>query len=140
MHSSWKTTIKGVSQGSLLGPIFFNVFINDILHFIERARLTNYADDNTLNTAHANFQIVKTCLEAAKAIWWFSINLMRANPEKNQLIFFNCKVESRVILAGCIIQPKQVKLLGVNIYENLNFLIHTEKNCKNAGRQLSALR
>ena len=48
VHSSWKTTFKGVPQGPVLGPIFFNVFINDIFYFIKRARLTNYADDNTL--------------------------------------------------------------------------------------------
>ena len=48
VHSSWKTTIKGVSQGSVIGLIFFIVFINDIFYFIKRARLTNYADDNTL--------------------------------------------------------------------------------------------
>ena len=102
VHSSWKTTIKGVPQGSVLVPIFFNVFINDIFYFIKRARLTNYADDNTLSFAHPNFQIVKSCLEAeaAKAIWWFFINLMQANPEKFLLIFFNCKVESPVILDG----------------------------------------
>ena len=143
MHSSWKTSIKGVPQGSVLGPIFFNVFINDIFYFIKRARLTNYADDNTLSFAHPNFQIVKSCLEAeaAKAIWWFSINLMQANPEKFQLIFFNCKVESPVILDSCIIKPeKVVKLLGITIDENLSFSIHTEEICKKAGRQLSALR
>ena len=93
MHSSWKTTIKGVPQGSVPGQIFFNVFINDIFYFIKRAR-PNYADDNTLSFAHPNFQIVKSCLEAeaAKAIWWFSINLMQANPEKFQLIFLIVKL------------------------------------------------
>ena len=67
VHSSWKTTIKGVPQGSFIGPIFFIVFINDIFNIIKRARLTNYADDNTLSFAHPNFQIVKSCLEAEAA-------------------------------------------------------------------------
>ena len=143
VHSSWTTTIKGVPQGSVLGPIFFNVFINDMFYFIKRARLTNYEDDNTLSFAHPNFQIVKSCLEAeaAKGIWWFSINLMQANPEEFQLIFFNCKVDSPVILDGCIIKPEKVaKLLGITIDKNLSFSIHTEEICKKAGRQLSALR
>ena len=74
-------------------------------------------------------------------IWWFSINLMQANPEQFQLIFFNCKVESPVILDGCIIKPeKVVKLLGITIDQNFSFSIHTERICKKAGRQLSALR
>ena len=46
-----------------------------------------------------------------------------------------------MILDGCIIQPeKVVKLLGINIDENLNFPIDTEEICKEAGRQLRALR
>ena len=64
VHSSWKATINGMPQSLVLGPIFFNVFINDFFHFIKRARLTNYADDNTLFLAHLKFQIVKSCLEA----------------------------------------------------------------------------
>ena len=60
---------------------------------------------------------------------------------KFQFIFFNCKVESPVILHGCIIQPvKLIKLLRNNIDKKINFSIHKEKNCKKAGRQLSALR
>ena len=85
--------------------------------------------------AHPNFQIVKSGREgeAAKAIWCFSINLMQANPEKFQLIFFNCKVESPVIIDGCIIKPeKVVKLLGIIIDENLSFSTHTDEICKNS--------
>ena len=143
MHSSWKTIIKGVPQGSVLGPMFFNVFINDIFYFIKRARLTNYADDNTFSFAHPNFQIVKSCLEAeaAKAIWWFFITLMQANPEKFQLIFFNCKVESPVIIDGCIVKPEKVaKLLGITINKSLSFSLHTEEISKKVDRQLGALR
>ena len=71
----------------------------------------------TLSLLH--IQIFKFKIEAAKAIWWFSNNLMQANPEKFQLLFFNCKVESPVILDGCIIKPeKVVKLLGITIDEN----------------------
>ena len=66
---------------------------------------------------------------------------MQANPEKFQLIFLNCKVDSPVILDGCIIKPeKVVKLLSITIDENLSFSIHTKAICKKAGRHLSALR
>ena len=115
-----KPSLRAYHKVQFLVQFFFNVFINDIFYFIKRARFTNYADDNTLSFANPNFQIVRSCLEAeaAKSIWWFSINLMQANPDKFQLISFNCKVESPVILDGCIIKPeKVVKLLGITIYE-----------------------
>ena len=53
-YSEWADIVRGVPQGSILGPLLFNVFINDIFHFLDKSSLYNYADDNTLSYAHSN--------------------------------------------------------------------------------------
>ena len=47
-YSSFQTILSGAPQGSVLGPILFNFYINDLLLFIRQATVYNYADDNTL--------------------------------------------------------------------------------------------
>ena len=56
-HSSFQTILSGVLQGSVLGPILFNFYINDLFLFIKQATLYNYADDNTLALFPRLFQI-----------------------------------------------------------------------------------
>ena len=51
-RSEWADIIKGVPQGFILGPIFFNIFINDLFYSIKKAELINYTDDNTVTTVH----------------------------------------------------------------------------------------
>ena len=47
--SSWKDLARGVPQGSVLGPLLLNIYINDLLLFIQNSDICKYADDTTLS-------------------------------------------------------------------------------------------
>ena len=71
--SVWANIIKGVPQGSILGPLLFNVFINDIFQILHKSTLYNYADDNTLSYAHHNPETVVLTLQhdCSSMLQWF---------------------------------------------------------------------
>lgn len=86
--SKWANIQKGVPQGSILGPLLFNIFLNDIFYFIERGTVYNYADDNTLSYCSINYDDLLQTLkqESQTLIDCFHQNCMQANPEKFQAI------------------------------------------------------
>ena len=144
--SSWESLFKGVPQGSILGPLIFNIFINDIFYVIKHGTLYNYADDNTLSFIHKNLNILKEVLqgESILLINWFTENLMKANPDKFQAICMGQKTHDAIssfqLNDTVITCEDNVTLLGVNIDFMLNFNDHISDICKKASQQLAVLK
>jgi len=80
--------MKCVPQGSILGPVMFNIFINDIFYFVNNFDVYKYADDNTLSCSGTSITTVKQNLEtdSINLVKWFDDNKMKANPDKFQAI------------------------------------------------------
>ena len=140
-YSSYRDIKYGVPQGSILGPLLFNIFLNDIFFFVKDSKITNYADDNTPYATEDSVEKLLETLERETNILLdsFKCNEMKSNPDKCHLIIVinqdnDIKIGNDVITSG-----NSVKLLGVTIDNKLNFNEHVDNICKKANNKLQAL-
>ena len=78
-----------------MGPILFNIYINDLFFIIEQTAICNYADDNTINACDMNLENLLRRLEhdSILAIEWFHQNYMKLNESKWHLLISGFKYE-----------------------------------------------
>ena len=139
--STWEEIIAGTLQGSLLGPLLFNIFINDIFYFEDKSYLSNYADDNVLYAFGSNLTEVKDKLsqDLLKLSEWFTENFMILNLGK---CHYMCLGKDAVngILKFCDVELKSSELetvLGIEIDQKLIFNCHVETLCSKTAEKLS---
>ena len=143
--SSWKDICIGVPQGSILGPLLFNIYINDLMFdFGDRTSVCNYADDNTIFASAKSLTEIKDRLEMSllSVSTWFANNGLQLNAKKCQLIvlgkprdyIFSINVGNS-LLKEC----EEVKLLGIKLDNKLSFVAHTRVLCNKAHAKLRAL-
>ena len=127
--SEWCKILLAVAQESILDPLLYNIFINDIFYFIQDAYICNFADDNSSYSVEDNFQEVKTVLKKNFELLkgWFYVNHMVLNPEKCHYLTINKDIINESIELGkkSLHAKAEQKLLGIMIDKDLNFQSHT---------------
>ena len=131
--SGMEDILCGVPQGSILGPLLFLIYINDLPH-ATKLFTALYADDTTFAHSHKNMD--KLFSEAnqllAEVEDWFNANFLSLHPGKTRFILFsNKKSEHKLYLQNKVIERIQeggnessFKLVGVFLDENLSFKYH----------------
>ena len=135
-YNDWKDITLGVSQGSILGSLLFNIFSCDLFLEDENNYFGNYAEITTpyfVGSMTADVLENISCL-TKKLFSWF------ANNDKSHLIFSSPKEDAAIQIEEPRIKWLKIKKLsGMHINYKLKFDTHNDAICKKAHRNLTAL-
>ena len=142
--SDWLPIPCGVPQGSLLGPLLFNIFVNDVNCSAGFSSLRLYADDTTQYVSHECPALLESILnqDIKKLNIWFSANYLQVNATKTQSMTLGSSQYTYNFLVddlSIVIEPT-LKNLGVTLDRDLSFKPHVTIMLKKAYAMIAALR
>ena len=138
--SSLSTLMYGIPQGSVLGPILFSLYINDLPLYIT-ALCELFADDTSLHNHHTDLNILRISLQNCinKLIDWTEMNHIVLHPDKTKFMLITTRQKRQNIVSylppltakdNIIEEVQNHRVLGVNIDNNLAWTPHVNTLCK----------
>jgi hypothetical protein len=136
----------GVPQGSVLGPLLFLLYINDLTCVSKSLQFTLFADDTTV--LYSNKSLVHNLNDAAQELEivfdWFVANRLCVNVDKTHFMFFSkrgCVCDRVLKLRSCSVKLVQsTKFLGVYIDDKLNWAVHITELVTKLNRSLGMMK
>ena len=141
-YSNWEELLTGVPQGSVLGPLLFNIYLNDLFYIVENTDICNFADDTTPHSSGYDLKQVMEDVEhdCSILVEWFRDNYLTLNADKCHLLVSGFKYEAMYASVGDALlwEKNSVKLLGLFIDSKLSFNNHVQIICKKVSQKLTA--
>jgi len=136
---------KGVPQGSVLGPILFLIYINDMRSCSERLCFVHYADDTTVFCSGSDMGELSRNVNAelVKLYEWLKCNRLSLNIDKTTFMIFsdrkNVQPPNLSIADVNIRESEQSNFLGVTIDNQLSFKPHVKSMCNIISRSIGLM-
>ena len=135
-YSSCQQVTQGVPQGSVLGPLFYIIYANDISKIVKKCKIVMYADDTVLYTSHSVYETAVKDMQSdldSLSKWCLANNIV-ANTDKTKVMTFGTpttisRLPPTVITFGNVPlkSVSSYKYLGVTLDKQLNYNLHVKK-------------